>query len=338
MQRFFTNSFVGLLIVITSGLTFSFLYAQAVESSINNEKIIYSSKDIESGISSLISLKTGTISNDLKLREDKSLKQKIFLSPNRKYLAVTFEKGDHSGWTYIADINGNILVQEHLGVFKSWLPDSEGIILYLSVESTGSSRQMYYLDLNRNYRKLDLPDGVFSADISPVDGSVAYSLTDSVRDDTELHIVNSNGQDKLIVGGNEEIISWPRWSSDGNKIIYMKSGLRAGLNKEVWVINLINNENIKVSNIQWNYPAVLSPDGTKFVFANAGNIWEYHLNQNILIKVTNVDIDFIQHPNYSADGETIVFSNGEQIWSTKGGVTRQLTSGGGGLKSYPILP
>jgi Tol biopolymer transport system component len=92
----------------------------------------------------------------------------------------------------------------------------------------------------------------------------------------------------------------------------------------------------KVSRVQWNYPPVWSPDGTKIVFAYNGAIWEYTLLTNSLEKAADVGT-FVQHPSYSADAETIVFSDGTNIWAVQEGQVRQLTSGEG-ERVYPMLP
>ena len=93
----------------------------------------------------------------------------------------------------------------------------------------------------------------------------------------------------------------------------------------------------KASNVDWGYPAVWSPDGTRFAFANARDIWEYDTVAKSLHNVTNLNQGRGEHPSYSADGKTLAFSSIGQIWKVENGSATQLTSDIQ-AKDYPILP
>jgi Tol biopolymer transport system component len=269
----------------------------------------------------------------------------VYLSPDRKLIAVTVRdpNNDFDGaLTYIADINGNKLTNAHYGFFVAWSPDSQKALLYLSGFENEGGRHIYYLGTNDTYYDSGLPERVIGADISPKDGSIVYSLTEPGTDRSDIYIRDKNGNDRLLVAGSGNILAWVRWSPDGNKIAFMKSDrwISSG-QQSVWSIDSDGTKAEKISDIVWAYPPVWSPNGSKMVFSNAGNIWEYNVSQKALNKMTNFDKGGAVQPSYSQDGETVVFVSGasgqSQVWAVKNGQVSQLTNDNQ-EKSYPILP
>ncbi|MCI0532671.1 hypothetical protein L0Y49_00455, partial [bacterium] len=292
-----------------------------------NENVIYSEEGSSGTTYKLVSFAVGLPENVRTLVENSYFgNYSAFLSPDRKYIAVTVQGSDYMQNTFITDIEGKVIAPNHLGSFKSWSPDSSKVLLYLSIEATGKNRQMYYLGLDAQYYDSGLPSGTFSADISTQDGSIVYSLTNSRTDHTDLYIRTPDGQDKLLVKGADNIIAWPRWSPDGNKIVFFKSDLYLNSDKnEIWVMNSDGSEAEKISNVTWNYPPVWSPDGTKVAFAHKGNIYEYDIAHGSLTNLTGFPAGegTALHPSYSSDGEFVVFSHvadgTRQIWAVREG-------------------
>lgn len=190
--------------------------------------------------------------------------------------------------------------------------------------------------LQNNYANLGLPNGTISADISPLDGSVAYSYTHGGTDASTIYVRDSKGNDKVLIKSDNTILAWIRWSPKGDKVAFMKSDLTLGYGA-VWMMNPDGTGSEKASDIGWNYPPAWSPDGSKIAFANAGNIWEYDPFQKFLRNVTNWGKGGAS-PSYSADGKTIVFASGasgnQQIWSVENGIARELTNGAN-PRDYP---
>lgn len=291
-------------------------------------------------------LHTGTVSADimfapyvgdshiLYVAKDK----KAFLSPDRKYLAITYTEDEIVTKTYIADIKGNQVASPQTGSFIAWSPDSSAALLYLPIEATGAERRLYYLALDGTYRDSELPAGVISADISPHSGSIIYSLTDSKTDDSNLYLRDAAGKDTLILPGDKNIYTWVRWSPDGEQIAFLKSDLRlVGDKNEIWVMRADGSEARSVSGVAWSYPPVWSSESTRLVFSNKGRIWEYNVNEKTLKQVSNLQTLSAQHPSYSGDSGAVIFSDGQQIWAIEGGVERRLTSNNE-IKLYPIVP
>jgi len=267
----------------------------------------------------------------------------LYLSPDRKLVAVTLNPigpDDVAPSTYISDINGAQLTPAYSGDFVSWSPDSSKVLLYVSPMEAPWSRRIYALDTQSNYYDTGLPNGTISADISPIDGSIVYSLTGGGTDASTIYVRDPQGNDKVLVKSDNTVIAWFRWSPKGDKIAFMRANLFAE-GGEIWTMNPDGTGSEKASDIDWNYPPVWSPDGTKIVFSNSGNIREYDTVGKSLRNVTNLNESGAGHPTYSADGETIVFSSGvageQQIWAAKDGSVVQLTTGNQ-AKDYPILP
>jgi Tol biopolymer transport system component len=274
------------------------------------------------------------IGNILFASEDK----KVFLSPDRTHIAVTFQQGEADVLTYLANLDGEKVTSTHPGSFVAWSPDSTKVLLYLAAEQTSDERQIFFLDLSGEYYKSDLPKGVISADISPADGSIVYALTNSQTDDTALYIRDPEGRDQLVVPKSTNILTWPRWTTDGEKIIFLESDTagRPG-NQNANLIDRNGTNEKEIASVQWGYPPMLSSDGSKFVFASSNDIWEFNIQEDKLTNITKGRVKFSKHPSYSSDGETIVFSNGKQIWSVRGDDIAQVTEGHS-MKNYPLLP
>ncbi len=270
--------------------------------------------------------------------------KKLYLSPDRKFIAITTEPYENHGnvSTHITDLNGALIVSAHPGSFVSWAPDSSKALLFLSGVENEDGRRIYYLAIDGTYIDSGLPENTISADISPVDGSIAYSLTRRGTDESDIYVRNRQGQDRLLLRSNKNIFAWVRWSPTGDKIALLKSDL--GLSsayRKLLILNSDGSGSEEISGINWGYPPVWSSDGTKIIFASLQNVWEYDAIQKLNRQVTNFNKGQAKHPSYSADGKIIVFASdfsGEnQIWATYNNEQIQLTKDDQD-KVYPIIP
>ena len=164
--------------------------------------------------------------------------KELYLSPNRKLVAVTVSSPGHDVWpsTYIAGIDGTKITTAHLGAFISWAPDSSKALLYYSPTHGPGIRKMYALDTQGNYYDFGLPNGTINADISPLDGSILYSFTSGGTDNSTLYLRDPQGQRRNFLEGDNNIFAWARWSPKGDKIVFLKSDLLV-TQVEVWSMN-----------------------------------------------------------------------------------------------------
>ena len=277
-----------------------------------------------------------TVSNFGNTKYSDYPEKKLYLSPSRKRVAVTITPPGDDVWplTYVAGINDRKLTAAYTGIFSSWAPDSSKALLYHS-DGPGI-RKMYALNTRGKYYDLGLPNGTTSADISPLDESILYSFTSGGTNDSTLYLRGPQGEDTQLLKEDNNLFAWARWSPKGHKIVFLKSDLLT-TQGEVWSINADGTGAEKASNVNWGYPAVWSPDGTKFAFANAGDIWEYDTVAKSLHNATNLNQGGAEHPSYSADGKALAFSSKGQIWKAENGSATPLTSDIP-PKDYPILP
>ncbi len=289
------------------------------------------------------SLTFNTVKSEKVLISDK-YKKEVHISPNKKYLSVTFEPNEESVLTYVTDVNGKEIVSLHIGSFVSWAPDSSKVLLFLSDSENATGRRIYFLGVDGSYKDSGLPKGTISADISAKDGSIVFSVTNRGTDESNIYILKKGETRKYISLGldDKNIFAWVRWSSKGDKIAFMKSDLALSSGKQsVYVIDPDpkNPKPEKVSNVIWDYPQIWSPDGTRITFANEGNIWEYNISNKSIKNLTNFYKGTSEHPDYSSDGQTITFtsniSGSKQIWSVRNGKTAQITTDDE-EKDYPV--
>lgn len=246
-----------------------------------------------------------------------------FLSPNGKYFAKTEQISEEEVISYITDAKtGSKLTDAQLGSFVSWSPDSSKVLLFLSDHQNEKGRQIYYLGVNGIYENSDLPSGVISADLSPVDGSIAYVLTEKGTDNSALYLRTEKGRDRVLIREENKVLAWVRWSPDGKKIAYLESDLlfKSG-HQYIGFIDTVNNERYdQLSKVAWNFPPVWSRDGERLAFSDRMNIWEYDLYTERLKNLTNFDQGISEHPFYSDDNSLLFSSTSggdRQVWIVK---------------------
>ena len=183
--------------------------------------------------------------------------KELFLSPDRQLIAITIEQvgSDAEPLTYISRINGEQVTTAHPGSFVSWAPDSSRVLVYRSDIDSESGRRIYYLDLNDAYSDSGLPDGVISADISPIDGTIVYAVAAGVTDNTDVYRRDPSGTDTLLRKGQDNVFAWLHFSPDAKKVAFMKGNLyNQPEDQSLWVMNPDGTGTVKISDITWNYP------------------------------------------------------------------------------------
>ncbi|MES2225973.1 MAG: hypothetical protein V4480_04180 [Patescibacteria group bacterium] len=233
----------------------------------------------------------------------------IYTSPDGKFRAVTVQKDEETIETYITDENGRTIVKPHAGSFVSWSPNSSKTLVFLSDIQNPKGREVYILGIDGSYENSGLPIGTISAAYSTVNSDIAYSRTEKGTDNSNLYVRDVKGEDQLILKGDNNILTWLSWSPQGNKILFMQSDLLIRPGKQsLWIMDADGSNKEKITSVDWDYPAVWSPDSTRIAFANAGDIWEYRTQDRTLIRLTNQEMyKSAIHPEYSPDGKTITY-------------------------------
>ncbi|MFQ6004424.1 MAG: amidohydrolase family protein [Woeseia sp.] len=142
-----------------------------------------------------------------------------------------------------------------------------------------------------------------SADVSTVDARLAIDLLGSIW------IVPADGGQAKILSDNLLPAKRPRWSPDGNRILYQT--LNAGKG-QIWTIDLDGNISKKISRgIYFDHQPDWHPDGERVVFSSARgttgfDLWEIDLPTGLLWRLSSHPGDESE-PVWSADGRQLAY-------------------------------
>jgi Tol biopolymer transport system component len=205
------------------------------------------------------------------------LKKIFYGSPDGKY-SVGTDETEGGTWTWITDIHGSAVTSKRAGSFLGWSPDGQKIILH-PTDFQSAKNNIYFLTPDDKYYDSGLPTDSFSADISSKDGSIVYSDRPPQKpENSTIYIRNKQGENKLLIKGQDNILGGLRWSPGGNKIAFLRSEWK--INKEsIWVVNSDGTGLERISDFDWTYVRDYllrwSPDGSKIIFLYGGYVWEY---------------------------------------------------------------
>jgi len=107
-----------------------------------------------------------------------------------------------------------------------------------------------------------------------VAGTIAFTLygeDGSGQADFDICVVDTDGTDFRELTGGDACESYPRWSPDGKKIVYMQGPLGDGNPQELWVMNADGSGQVQITDFATNPLSSRtpdwSPDGAKVVFS-----------------------------------------------------------------------
>jgi len=169
--------------------------------------------------------------------EEKNPSKQESASPDGRYIAEIYSTEETTD-TYIEDNERNKIVGRHAGSFVSWFLDSKKLLLYVAdTQSPDGKRHMYILTTAGKYYDTGLPANTYDAAYRESDGTIAYTLArTSGGDAADIFIRDMNGDDRLLVKGDENIFIRLAWSPDGKKISFEKDTL-AGNSLGTWEVN-----------------------------------------------------------------------------------------------------
>ena len=128
-----------------------------------------------------------------------------------------------------------------------------------------------------------------------------------------IFVANTDGSRVNRITHNEGTGGGPKWSPDGNRIIYTQTSLRSGstsfVQDDIMVVNADGSNLRRLTNTETdseNGP-VWSPDGQKIAFSKAGEIWVMSADGADQHSLSDGSLE-AQTPNWSPDGTNISFS------------------------------
>lgn len=250
----------------------------------------------------------------------------IFLSPDRKLLAVTVRASESGTFSYIADVEGKALTKSFPGSFSSWAPDNSKILVYLSDPPINDGkdgedgRRIYYLSVKGEYTDSGLPPGTTGADISLADGSIVYTLAERGIDEMNIMVRDARNNDRVILEGDRNIFAWVRWVENGSKIAFLKSDLSLSENsREIGFFDLSTKEEVIFSEVNWSYPPIESLDG-RLIFTKGSNVFEYKLSDRLLRSLTSIERGYSTQPSIAGNEITFMLKDADrrdEIWKIK---------------------
>ena len=171
-------------------------------------------------------------------------------------------------------------------------------------------------------------------DLAPDGNSVAYAWGERYERATQI-LIKKQGQDtpiKLVQAGPGEVVSAPRWSPRGRRILY-KSTMDKGAGSAIWSVAADGSDRQKITDLQGHKMAEIdssgflntldwSPDEKQILFADkAGDnprfsIYKLDLATKEPRKVTDPPSGFIGDldPQFSPDGHSIAFRRTAGSW------------------------
>jgi TolB protein len=151
------------------------------------------------------------------------------------------------------------------------------------------------------------------ASLSPNGQKLLYSAPD-VNGNYQIYLADANGANEqaltnFIHPTRTVNSTWPNWSKDGSKVIFISNKDTTKMNIYTINVNASNLQNITNSNVVNNWGAALSPNGQKIVYyASVGG--------NVQIFVINTDgTNKTQLTNFTGSFSIV---SGDPVWSPDG--------------------
>ncbi len=133
----------------------------------------------------------------------------------------------------------------------------------------------------------------------------------------QIFVMESDGTDVAQLTFDETHKSWPMWSPDGTKIMYVADGglglYNTPLNLDIWVMDADGGNQTNLTQTrQDDEDPVWSPDGSKIVFVTRrfGGARQLMVMDADGSNQRKVSIEFEEYnPTFSPDGNTLMFSS-----------------------------
>ncbi len=187
---------------------------------------------------------------------------------------IVFESNRDGNWQiYLMDTDGSnqerMTSDENNNRRPSWHPDGE-IVLFESDRS--GKNQMYTIDINnlqiRQLTTIEKGEPIF-ANYSPNGQLIVVSIRES---ETKSNIVLLDSRGEIIRKLTDENLRsyYPRWSSDGEEIVYFSRKETENLDDEIYRLNIESGEEKRLTD--WpkhNFCPSWSNDDSKIVYVTS---------------------------------------------------------------------
>lgn len=168
-----------------------------------------------------------------------------------------------------------------------------------------------------------------------VAGTIAFTTLAGYNDD-DICVVNTDGTGLRVLAGGEGCQSYPRWSPDGSKIVYIES--KAGYQdpQHVWVMNADGSGKEQLTEIEYRnlFPS-WSPDGKRIVFTHL--VSYTGVVERDAIYVMNADGSGLRNVT-SKKGPGVSLVDYWPTWEKDGTISFYRNTGIGVLSKFSVNP
>lgn len=254
------------------------------------------------------------------------------VSPNSQYLLLQYNcHADLFARLLQTGITNNDPVAYTRGYVLDWSPDG-GWFLFRNIDDD----TVFLIEAATLYQTLlDLPFGTYNATFTPDGQHVTYAASRGLGFGSELGTLNlSDGSRVVHQQQPRHIIAYPRWSPDGNTLVYI---LLADNNipytvGELWLADSQGQPLtlLAPADAGHGYAPVWHPDGQTITYIHRenptdrradqlaralhSNLYQVNITTGIITPLTTFNESLVYDPTWAPDGSQLAFTANDAVW------------------------
>ncbi len=192
--------------------------------------------------------------------------------------------------------------------YPDWDPDGKTIVYEVDDQQQPYSIWTMNADGSGKTQLLSKAETWLGAPVFSPDGSRIAFFHSGVIGIAERNGTNIQLFDRSP-GKNQD---FPVWSPDGSKIAYTESNgsPEVSIPSELWIADSNGANKVRVlADLDGKVKKSWSPDGTRIVFASAGNLWLVSPDGSGLLQLTNDTARRDDYPDWSPDDKQLTFQS-----------------------------
>jgi len=252
-------------------------------------------------------------------------------SPASQFLVIQYNCEDHLALQLLNLANGENPPEQADSHFLNWSADGEWFI-YRNPEA-----EAIYLAsaISGEEQLLDLPFGTYDVVFAPDGQTLVYAASNGLDLGSEIGSLNlSSGEVTIWQQFPEQIVSYPRWSPDGQHLAYilMPDSNIPFMVGELWLAGESGQPLTLLAEVDTGhgYPPVWSADSThlsyvvrenvEMIAANHeatalhSNIYQADVSSGEVSQLTDFAESWVRDISWMPEGEQLAFTLNEAVW------------------------